>query len=77
MKQWRTEKGVSLGLDPALLWPAVSLERLAYSPERWEDETAESGAIEIRAWQRREFSEELAEVVANAAQRHPSSDSNS
>ena len=77
LKQWRTEKGVSLGLDPALLWPAVSLERLAYSPERWEDETEESGAIEIRAWQRREFSEELAEVVANAAQRHPSSDSNS
>jgi len=38
LKKWRTERGAMLGLDPALLWPAASLERLALQPNQWETE---------------------------------------
>lgn len=63
LKTWRTEKGATLGLDPALLWPAASLERLAHAPESWTEEVSETGAIEIRTWQRREFAAELEKVL--------------
>ena len=45
-----------LGLDPALLWPAASLTRLAGRPGDLETELA---SPEVRAWQRREFEKEL------------------
>ena len=47
LKQWRSDKGAALALDPALLWPAASLERLALDPDSWESEVAD--AAEIRA----------------------------
>ena len=59
LKQWRTDKGAELGLDPALIWPAPSLERLAQDPTTGDKELAMDGATEVRAWQRREFAEEL------------------
>jgi ribonuclease D len=71
LKGWRTGRGASLSLDPPLLWPAVSLERLALNPEDWRAELldgesgngAQQGTHEVRAWQRREFGSELQELV--------------
>lgn len=63
LKQWRSEKGAALALDPALIWPAASLDRLAHDPESWEREVTEAGAAEIRAWQRGQFAGELEAVL--------------
>ena len=63
LKQWRSEKGAELALDPALIWPATSLERLALDPGSWESELSEQGGAEIRAWQRNEFGAELGTVL--------------
>ena len=68
LKGWRTSRGAALGLDPALLWPAVSLERLALDPQHWRaellDDGAEGGSGDVRTWQRREFGPELRELVS-------------
>ena len=61
LKQWRSDKGAALALDPALLWPAASLDRLALDPDSWESEVAD--AAEIRGWQREQFAVELETVV--------------
>ncbi len=66
LKQWRSEKGADLALDPALIWPAASLERLAQDPDSWDSELADTGASGIRAWQRREFAGDLAVVLRGA-----------
>ena len=66
LKRWRIRQGASLDLDPALLWPAASLERLA---QNWNGSTTESpdeGAPEVRDWQRREFSQELRQALLQA-----------
>ena len=63
LKQWRSEKGAALALDPALIWPAASLERLAHNPQSWDAELGSNGAAEVRAWQRREFTAELEETL--------------
>jgi ribonuclease D len=76
LKQWRLNKSAELGLDPALLWPAASLERLAQQPNTWKTELAGTEAVEIRAWQREQFSRELAEIVDGAARKHPPTNSN-
>ena len=63
LKRWRSRRAASLGLEPALVWPAASLERLAL---RWNGSTAESPdgrAPEVRNWQRREFSQELRKAL--------------
>ena len=56
LKQWRSGLGARLKLDPALLWPAASLERLSRKPRTIDQEM---GAREVRRWQREEFGEEL------------------
>ena len=60
-KGWRTRLGQRLGLDPALLWPATSLERLAGRRSSI-DEEFESGSV--RSWQRREFGDSLRTLFA-------------
>ena len=62
LKAWRSERGEDLDLDPALLWPMQSLERLARDPSLLNDETGE-GASVVREWQAREFSESLAAAL--------------
>ncbi|MFC2066565.1 ribonuclease D [Chloroflexota bacterium] len=49
LKEWRTSLGSSLSLDPSLLWPLTSLERLAKAPGTLSVELASD---EIRQWQR-------------------------
>ncbi len=62
LKAWRSGEGEALGLDPALLWPMQSLERLARDPSLLDDETGE-GASVVREWQAREFGESLAAAL--------------
>ena len=61
LKRVRSQIGADLGLDPALVWPAGSLERMALEPENWRAELAGGG--EVRAWQRREFGERWQRVL--------------
>jgi ribonuclease D len=56
LKAWRTTWGETLTLDPSLLWPTVSLERLARSPHSLE---AEFDSPDIRSWQKERFAASL------------------
>jgi len=49
LKEWRTSLGSSLSLDPSLLWPLTSLERLAKAPDTL---SVELTSDSIRHWQR-------------------------
>ncbi|MBE9482922.1 MAG: HRDC domain-containing protein [Chloroflexi bacterium] len=57
LKEWRTSLGSSLSLDPSLLWPLTSLERLAKAPDTL---SVELTSDSIRLWQR--------DVVASSLQ---------
>jgi ribonuclease D len=52
LKEWRIAEGEKLSMDPSLLWPMRSLERLAREPESFDGELA---SPDIRRWQRGEF----------------------
>ncbi|MDE2836285.1 MAG: HRDC domain-containing protein [Chloroflexota bacterium] len=52
LKRWRAGLGVDLGVDPSILWPMRSLERLARAPGSLD---AECASVEVRAWQRERF----------------------
>lgn len=49
LKEWRKSLGANLALDPSLLWPLASLERLAKAPDTL---SAEITSESIRHWQR-------------------------
>ena len=53
LKAWRIREGERLGLDPSLIWPMASLERLSRAPEDFETEVASSTAV--RQWQQTLF----------------------
>jgi len=57
LKEWRISLGSSLSLDPSLLWPLTSLERLAKAPDTV---SIEFTSDNIRHWQR--------DVVASSLQ---------
>ena len=61
LKKWRAGQAADLRLDPALVWPAVSLERLAARPESL---PAELECGDVRQWQGREFGDSLGKFVA-------------
>jgi len=48
LKKWRTSLGSNLSLDPSLLWPLTSLERLAKAPDTL---SVELTSDNIRHWQ--------------------------
>jgi ribonuclease D len=52
LKKWRMDLGTELSMDPALLWPMVSLERLAKAPHAL---SAELESAEVRRWQGDQF----------------------
>ena len=56
LKAWRTSLGVILSLDPSLLWPRASLERIAKAPDTLDTEIA---SADIRRWQRDLFTTAL------------------
>ena len=52
LKKWRASLGRQLSIDPALVWPMVSLERLAKAPCTLD---AELQSPEVRQWQHEQF----------------------
>ena len=56
LKKWRLNLGMQLSIDPALVWPMVSLERLAKAPGTL---GAELQSPEVRQWQREQFATSL------------------
>ena len=61
LKAWRKALGAELGLDPSLLWPGASMERLARRPGGLR---AELDGPDVRAWQASEFAARLRDVLA-------------
>ena len=61
LKRWRAALGAELAVDPSILWPMRSLERLARSPESL---AAECESAEVRAWQRERFAASLGSFLA-------------
>ncbi len=49
LKTWRASLGITLSLDPFVLWPTSSIERLAKSPGTLDAEIISSN---VRRWQR-------------------------
>tara|TARA_B100001245_G_scaffold230887_1_gene211012 strand:- start:1746 stop:2900 length:1155 start_codon:yes stop_codon:yes gene_type:complete len=64
-KQWRTDLGADLGLDPPLLWPTISLERWSSCPSNRYEVNTTITEPEVRAWQLREFGSQF-EAITNA-----------
>ena len=62
LKQWRIEQGQRLGLDPALVWQAASLERLASGHAEIAQEMLSD---DIRHWQRRQFGASLTAFIGD------------
>ena len=56
LKRWRSDLGEQLEVDPSILWPMRSLERLARAPGSLD---AECASAEVRAWQRERFADAL------------------
>ena len=56
LKAWRVSLGAALSLEPSLLWPKASLERLAKAPDTLEDELKSN---DIRRWQCEQFASSL------------------
>ncbi len=67
LKVWRTELGKALKLDPALLWPLASLERLSRDNGNLDKEY---DSPEVRQWQTQEFGDSLRRLLASIS-RHP------
>ena len=70
LKGWRAEQAARLRLEPPLIWPAVSLERIAARPESL---PAELGGEDVRRWQSREFGEPLRVFAAEGLDNDPTS----
>ena len=60
LKLWRKAHGDSLSIDPSLVWPTISLERLARDPGAGERETM---SPDVRGWQSAEFGNSLLEAA--------------
>lgn len=60
LKTWRKKQGEVLLLNPALLWPASSLERMALRPETKDRELFVPHNNDVRLWQQKMFSEQIA-----------------
>jgi ribonuclease D len=56
LKKWRADLGKRLSIDPALVWPMASLERLARAPRTL---GAELKSSDVRRWQCQQFATSL------------------
>ena len=61
LKRWRASLAAELEVDPSILWPMRSLERLARAPGSLD---AECMSTEVRTWQRERFAEPLRRELA-------------
>jgi len=56
LKVWRTNEAKTLAVDPSIVWPMRSLERLAREPGTLAEEQR---SPEVRSWQRERYGESL------------------
>ena len=56
LKKWRANLGMQLSIDPPLVWPMASLERLGKAPQTLD---AELHSPEVRQWQCEQFATSL------------------
>ena len=68
LKQWRKNKSASLSLDPSLIWPVKSLERIAIETHHLETEITDPQNSSVRSWQITEFATELQNLLLNYTQ---------
>jgi ribonuclease D len=61
LKDWRIAEGEKQSMDPSLLWPMRSLERLARAPSEFDEELT---SPDIRRWQRGEFESAVRAILA-------------
>ena len=64
LKAWRMGLAAKLSLDPSLLWPMVSLQRLAKEPDTLD---AEADSCNVRRWQKEQFLSGLQKYLKNNA----------
>ena len=64
LKAWRMSLGAKLSLDPSLLWPMASLQRLAREPDTL---GAEADSDNVRRWQKEQFLSGLRTYLKNNA----------
>ncbi len=70
LKAWRTQRAQELSLDPGVLCPNAALETIAWrNPEQGSDL---SDVNELKSWFKREFGDEVAQTLREAAERHKS-----
>jgi ribonuclease D len=62
LKTWRSALANNLTLDPSLLWPTISLDRLARHPSTFETEIH---SPVVRSWQRKLFTDSLQACLVN------------
>lgn len=62
LKEWRKSLGDAISVDPSLLWPTNSLNRLSRDLCSFEEEISEP---EVRKWQVMEFGSRLKEKLAS------------
>lgn len=65
LKRWRQDKSTELSLDPSLLWPTRSFERIALDISAWESEITYSEATSVRAWQIAQFANEISSQLSD------------
>jgi len=64
LKKWRSGKGAELSLDPAILWPVASLQRIARKPALLSEELSDKNNPDVRDWQKNLLANEL-EILIN------------
>ena len=64
LKEWRLRKGTEMSLDPAVMWPVASLQRIARKPEELSEELSDENNPDVRNWQKKLFAKEL-EILIN------------
>jgi len=63
LKEWRLRKGSELSLDPAILWPVASLQRIARKPAELSEELSNENNPDVRKWQKDLLAKELEILV--------------
>lgn len=62
LKEWRIEKGNEMEIDPSLVWPMRSLDRMARMPDSRDEELYSSNAEDVRRWQQENFADLIADL---------------
>lgn len=65
LKNWRDNRAAALKINPSLIWPTRSLERIAADPPQPSAQSPDHDNPEVRRWQRQEFGPELNALCAS------------